>query len=366
MNIISYHELRKLSPQKAREVVRKVFEANNRNVSKTAKILGIARATVRRAVYDCLEDKSRRPKHFPKKLKSEFEDIIVEEAKRTGFRYRRLSTYLQKKYGLVISENTIKSVLKRNKVPKKTRKTKKGERSLYDYEALIPFSEFQLDTKHLLDKESLPKEVYEHMKNYRLPRYEWNMIDVATRTRFTAYSYELNSTFGFMFISIVALWLRVHNVRGRMKIRMDNGMEFCGGSERKLNEWNEIFEKLDLQLSPIPPKAKHLMGVIENTHRADDEYFLMIHAERCRRKEEFLDKAQRWQDTWNKARPSNGKGMKGMTPYEKFRESKIMVSGHVYEYPVVLLEEVFRKVGSLYYLFNKLTGKYVFTNCRKI
>ncbi|ODN30545.1 hypothetical protein A4H02_04645 [Fervidobacterium thailandense] len=109
MNIISYHELRKISPQKAREVVRKVFEANNRNVSKTAKILGIARATVRRAVYDCLEDKSRRPKNSPKKLKSEFEDIIVEEAKRTGFRYRRLSTYLQKKYGLVISENTIKS-----------------------------------------------------------------------------------------------------------------------------------------------------------------------------------------------------------------------------------------------------------------
>ncbi|ODN30383.1 hypothetical protein A4H02_05905 [Fervidobacterium thailandense] len=54
-----------------------------------------------------------------------------------------------------------------------------------------------------------------------------------------------------------------------------------------------------------------MMGVIENTHRADDEYFLMIHAERCKRKEEFLDKAQRWQDTWNKARSSNGKGMKG-------------------------------------------------------
>ncbi len=124
MNIISYHELRKISPQKAREVVRKVFEANDQNVSKTAKILGIARATVRRAVYDCLEDKSKRPKNSPKKLKSEFENIIVEEAKRTGFRYRQLSMYLQKKYGLVISENTIKSVLKRNKVPKKTKKEK--------------------------------------------------------------------------------------------------------------------------------------------------------------------------------------------------------------------------------------------------
>jgi len=43
----------------------------------------------------------------------------------------------------------LKSILKRNAVPRKTRKTKKGERSLYGYESLIPFSEFQLDTKHL-------------------------------------------------------------------------------------------------------------------------------------------------------------------------------------------------------------------------
>jgi len=32
-------------------------------------------------------------------------------------------------------------------------------------------------------------------------------------------------------------------------------------------------------LSRIPPKAKHLMGVVENSHKADNEYFLMIHTE---------------------------------------------------------------------------------------
>lgn len=47
------------------------------------------------------------------------------------------------------------------------------------------------------------------------------MIDVATRARFTAYSYELSSTFGFMFISLVALWLRTHNVRNQIKIRKE-------------------------------------------------------------------------------------------------------------------------------------------------
>jgi len=36
------------------------------------------------------------------------------------------------------------------------------------------------------------------------------------------------------------------------------------------------------------------MGIIENSHRQDDEYFLGIHAERCRNEAEFLMKAQRW------------------------------------------------------------------------
>ena len=113
MNIISYHELRKISPEKARELVRKVFENNNKNVSKTAKILGVSRHTVRRAIYGPLEDKSRKPKTCPRKLSSELENLIIEESKRTGFRYRRLSLYLLRKYGIKISENTIKSILKR-------------------------------------------------------------------------------------------------------------------------------------------------------------------------------------------------------------------------------------------------------------
>ena len=65
MNIISYHEIRKISPEKARELVRKVFENNNKNVSKTAKILGVSRHTVRRAIYGPLEDKSENLKLAP-------------------------------------------------------------------------------------------------------------------------------------------------------------------------------------------------------------------------------------------------------------------------------------------------------------
>ena len=159
-----YHELRKISPSKARELVRKVLEAQKGNVTKTANILGISRHTVRRARDGPLDDLSKRPHRIAKKTEHFLEQLIVEEAKRTGFRYRRLSVYIKRKYGINISENTIKVILRRNRVEKKRKKTVSGTyRSLYDYEALIPFSEFQLDTKHLLDKRSLPKKVYEHM-----------------------------------------------------------------------------------------------------------------------------------------------------------------------------------------------------------
>jgi len=43
--LITYHELRKISPSKARESVRKVLERTNYNVSLTSRILGISRRT---------------------------------------------------------------------------------------------------------------------------------------------------------------------------------------------------------------------------------------------------------------------------------------------------------------------------------
>ena len=193
--IITYHELRKISPKKARELVLKVLERQKGNVSRTAHILGISRQTVRRAREGPLEDLSRRPRNSPRKLKTELTGLILKCAQRTGFRYRRLSNYLLRTYSLSISENTIKAVLKREGIKPRKRKSSRGvRRPLYDYTSLIPFSEFQLDTKWLLDKKSLPESTYNHMKDKGLPLYEWNLVDVATRARFTAYSYELTST----------------------------------------------------------------------------------------------------------------------------------------------------------------------------
>jgi len=363
--MITYHELREISPQKARELVRKVLTKQGGDVSKTARILDISRPTVRRARDGKLEDKSRRPLHSPTKTASHFEELIVKEAKRTGFRYRRLTGYLRKKLSLRFPEDTVKAILRRNGVKKKTRKTANARRRpLYDYEALMPFQELQLDTKHILDKDALPAEVYAHITHYRLPLFEWNIIDVSTRIRFTAYSYELSSAFAIMFLSIVLLWLRTHNIRDSIRIRLDNGGEFCRGSQQKLNLWNEYLSWFNASLHPIPPGAKHLQAIVENSHKADDEYFLIIHAERCGSADQFLLKAQQWQDTWNCYRPSYGIAMHGLTPQEKLKTAKSMIHDHVIQFPVLLMENVLKSLGTFTALLKLLrTGKYVPTKC---
>ncbi len=365
---ITYHELREISKEKAREVVRKVLKNNQGNVSKTAGILGIARKTVRRARDGTLSDYSRCPKTMPRRLDSHFEELIVAEGRITGYGAQRLSSFLFQKYGHRFSMYTLKKVLRRNKVQKKRIRTKaKTRRHLYDYEHLAPFIEFQLDTKHILDQKALPEEVYEHILKRKLPKYEWNMMDVATRTRFTAYSHNLDASFGFSFITMVLLWLRGHNVRDRIHIQLDNGVEFCGSSRRKEEEWNSLFGLLDAQIEPIPPGAKHLQAIVENAHRKDDESFFAIHPTRCADTQEFLCKAQCWQDTWNTARPSHGIAMRGRTPLQKLRDLKSMINTHIFTFPVLLMEDVLMKCGPAVEWFKtyfgvqfiRLTGTYV-------
>jgi transposase len=365
-HMIGYHELRKISPEKAREVIRKVLEREGGNVSRTARILGISRHTVRRAREGPLEDRSRRPKRVWRRRGTYLEGLIVKEAEDSGCGYRMVTSLIWRKYGIRLSENTVKAVLRRKGHRPKRRRTGNGSsRRLYDYEALIPFEEFQMDTKHILDKKSLPPYVYRHIKRHDLPLYEWNLMEVSTRARFTCYSYELNSTFGFLFIVFSVLWLRAHNVRGKIRIRLDNGVEWCGGSERKLKEWNERLRPLGVELDPIPPGAKHLLALVENSHRKDDEYFLLIHAERCNNATDFLKRAQMWQDTWNFFRPHHGIAMDGMTPFEKLKSTRTLINKHILLFPTILLEELMGSLNTLISLTPtpKRGGKYVYTQC---
>jgi hypothetical protein len=65
------------------------------------------------------------------------------------------------------------------------------------------------DTKILADQKSLPEAVYENLKyNEHIPLYEWNLIDVASRTRFIGYSRGKSSAFGLQFLVLVLSHIR--------------------------------------------------------------------------------------------------------------------------------------------------------------
>ena len=375
-----YHEVKLKSGVKAARVVaRKILEQNNGNVLKTAHILGASRLTVRRARDGNLEDESKTPKNIKNKTPFNLESVVIEEGKNTGYRYRRLTNYIYRKYGLTLNENTVKAILKRNQVKRKRIRSKNGNiRHLYDYEHLEPFAELQVDTKYVIDEKTLPKEVCEHIKKYNLPLFEFNAIDAKTRSRFTAYSYELNSTFGFSFVLFVVTWARLNGVKTHIRIRVDNGSEFFSGSEKKKIEWNNYLSLFDAEVYAIPPKAKYLQALVENSHRHDDESFLIIHAIRAMNKGEFIDKAQRWQDSWNIARSSFGIEMNGLSPYEKLKGLNTFINLNIYSFPVLLMEDILKAVGTGVEWLSKLnylteiinmlklrkSGKYVHTTCQ--
>ena len=73
--------------------------------------MGISRNTVRSALRGPLEDLSRRPHRIRNTIPEEEKNIIIKEAKRTGFGYVRLKNYIEKVYGKEISEGRIHYVL---------------------------------------------------------------------------------------------------------------------------------------------------------------------------------------------------------------------------------------------------------------
>jgi len=50
-----------------------------------------------------------------------------------------------------------------------------GEKKRKVRENLLPFEQMQVDTKYILDQDSLPREVYEHIKVCELSIYQWSL-----------------------------------------------------------------------------------------------------------------------------------------------------------------------------------------------
>ena len=156
-----------------------------------------------------LKDISTKPHHHPRqatqdqadRVKEIFSDLKVkvgpqrlQRILKRKFKDKDTTSFLDSSLA-IMKLPQLKGIYKREKLKVEKARTASGEsRPLYDYTALSCFERMHFDTKHLLDKKSLPSKFYDYFSSHLdiLPKYEWNLIDAKSRFRFMAYSYELN------------------------------------------------------------------------------------------------------------------------------------------------------------------------------
>ena len=99
---LDYNELRSISPKAARQAILQILAANKGNVSATAKLLGVSRKTVYKAMHKKasgnLDDTSRAPKVVHNKTEPEIEAKVIELKQKTNYGPLRLKDELEAVY----------------------------------------------------------------------------------------------------------------------------------------------------------------------------------------------------------------------------------------------------------------------------
>jgi len=346
--MISYKELHKINPVAARQNMLETYYSVH-SIRKTAKIWKTTRNVVRKYLkrYEKedvkgLEDKSRRPKHSPNQTSPTWEKIVVMERKRTNFGRVRMQRHLKREFKLNIPSSTIRNIYRRNKCQRqRKRRTRYNTVVSYDWEKIKPLEQFQIDLKYILDFFALPEDIYSHLSKIKIPPYQWSCIDVVTRVKFVAFSYDKSSTYGICFFILVASWLRSFGILHPLTFQTDWGEEFGGRSLKKLARLQkQLLNPLGVNLIRIRKGHKEDNAFVERSHRTDDEEFYIPSGKRFKDKENFLFFALRYIWRYNTDREHFGKRMDGKTPLKKLKESYSHINQNICLFPPFILDEI--------------------------
>jgi DNA-binding phage protein len=95
---LDYQQLRAISPQAARQAILQILEANKRNVTKTASILGVTRKTIYKAIRKKekgnLDNLSHTTHHIVNKTSIDIETKVIELKNKTNYGPLRLKEEL--------------------------------------------------------------------------------------------------------------------------------------------------------------------------------------------------------------------------------------------------------------------------------
>jgi len=331
------------SPQFARRLLLEELKKRNGKVAPTARAFDCSRDTVYLALAKqaegSLADGSHAPKAPAHKTAESIESQVVQTRKETGFGKRRLRWHLLDTQHLELPESTIGKILKRLKLTHKKQRVRREPKPSYDFASLLPFEACEMDTKEIADKKGLGADLYRMFLDRPLPRWQWTFIDVVTRMRFLAWSYQCSWTNGQIFINAITWWLRSFGFNGDINVGIDGGREWHanlpGAFSRSLT--NFYWPK---RMYPRVIRKGHPEDnpFVERSHGTDDTELYVPHLGKIKTEQQFIYRAAWWQKVYNLYRPHMGIGDRN--PYQQLRRLGFVTPPQFANFPTLILDRL--------------------------
>lgn len=269
-------------------------EKYHKTVGAVCTIFGISRQTYykwyRKDHPFGMTGKRPRRTHPHTKLMGHLQVIVAETKQTYNYGPKKMSVFLKQRYHTNVSPSALYKFFKRKKLIKKPQKHQKWYHPLKEpYYATIPGENVQIDVKYV------PGE--DHTWNY-----QYRFIDTVTNLQY-AITMEMKDAEATIAAYKAAIKSFPFVIQG---VQTDNGGEFRG-------KFHDHLVRLRIIQRYIPKRSAPWNGKVERANRSvDDEYYLNPY-----RPWKTITAYVNW---YNHERPHLGKGMNGMTPYEKYEQ----------------------------------------------
>jgi IS30 family transposase len=282
----------KTNPRELRFKWYRLVERDHETVERACCIFGISRKTYYK--WYKRDHGLGRNEHKPRivhpqtKLTPEVRQWVAETKLAYNYGPRKMQVWLRAHHGLTISTTALYKFYKKRGLIRRPQKRLAWYQPLVKpYQATVPGENVQCDVKYVPGKRGRWA-------------YQYRFIDTVTNLQFAVEMTGREARKSLRALRLAELSLPF-KVRG---VQTDNGAEFRGSFHRVLVQ-RGITQRF------IPKRSAPWNGKVERANRSvDDEYYL-----NPTRPWKTLAAYTAW---YNQERPHLGRGMRGLTPYQKF------------------------------------------------
>lgn len=347
---LSYDELRKISPEAARQAICSIHSSLGGDVSKTAKLLHTTRPTVylalKKKVNKTLGDVSRAPHTVANKTPACIEQKVIDLKEKINYGPERLAIELKLQYNLIIPVSTVRNIVKRNryKIKKKqVKRHKHSPREFIDWYSAKAGEIVQVDVKYIVDQRALSFDQIHHIHLKDLPLYQFGALDVTSRFKLIGYAKERTWTNGLTWFLWVLSWYRSHGYKGILTFTVDHGIEFGGDCWYKVADLKKLLSGFGARLIQNHKKSPQENAHIERSHRTDDEEFYMPRIHKIDDNNEFYKEAFNYLYYYNCVRSHSG--INKQTPFSILKRDIPNIDDTIKYVPPIYLDKLSIDLG---------------------